>query len=332
MKLSTALTEYEAHVRAMGLEPRTVKNRTQPVKRALQVWGNLDLRDIQPIHINHLFEGQDYAPRTRNLYLGHLRKFFDWARYNEYMGKKDPTYGWSPAKVIAADRLRIPVARFPELLDAAGEQHARDRAALAVAMFTFMRGSEIQNLKISDLDLGEGRLHIYRVKTKEFDSLPVCAELAEEMITWLNYYRAEHGTLMPHWYLLPSKGPNAWGMVDGTWQSMNETARLRPTEQMTHPYRLAQRAIKAIGYEDTLNEGMHTLRRSGSRALLDTLRSEGTESALLRVGAMLGHKDTKVTAHYVGLQMEREQRDVLIAGKKMFPTTREPGLKVVSNG
>lgn len=329
MKIEPARDEYAAHLRAQGLEPRTIKNRLQPISRAIDVWGNVNLNDVQPVHIDRLFENSNYAPRTRNLYLGHLRMFFSWCQHHGYKGKADPTFGWVPRKVVHQDRLRIPVERFAELLDTA--EHPRDRAVLAVALFTFMRGSEVQTIKVGDLNLEENRLSIYRHKTKEFDKLPVSAELADEMIQWLNFYRGQVGPLAPAYYLLPSKGPNAWGMVDGAWGPMGEP-RLRPTEKMTHPYRVAQRAIKALGYEDTKNEGIHTLRRSGSRALLDVLRSEGTDSALLRVGAMLGHKDTKVTAHYVGLNMEREQRDVIIAGRQMFPTTRKPGLRVVANG
>jgi extradiol dioxygenase family protein len=44
---------------------------------------------------------------------------------------------------------------------------------------------------------------------------------------------------------------------------------------MSHPYRVAQRGLKALGYS-TLGEGEHTLRRSGARALADRLRAAGT--------------------------------------------------------
>lgn len=329
MRIGEALEHYEAHVRAQGLEDRTIKNRLQPIRRAAAVWGDVNLATISPIHIDRLFEGSDYAPRTRNLYLGHLRKFFAWCQHAKYMGKDDPTYGWTPRKVTKEDRLRIPVEQFPELLNAV--DHPRDRAVIAVAMFTFMRGSEIQNLRIGDLNLTDSRLNMYRLKTKEFDSLPVCAELADEMIRWTNYYQGNVGPLNQDYYLLPSKTGPKWATKDGVFQEVGQGS-LRPSDKMTHPYRVAQRALAAIGVDDTKNEGIHTLRRSGARALLDTLRSQGTESALLRVGAMLGHKDVKITAHYVGLNIEREQRDDLIAGQQMFPSSREPGLRAVSNG
>lgn len=329
MRISHARHEYEAHLRAQALEPRTIKNRLQPITRATAKWGDVTLDSVGPTHLDRLFEGEGYAPRTQNLYLGHLRMFFTWCRHHKYMKTADPTFGWAPRKVVKEDRLRIPVEEFPALLDAA--DHPRDRAVLAIGLYTFMRGSEIQELRVADLRLHENRIHMYRLKTKEFDDLPVSAELAEEMIAWTSFYQSKVGPLSPGYRLVPSKGPNVWGTINGVWTEQGDPP-LRPTKKMTHPYRVAQRAIAALGYPETKNEGIHTLRRSGSRALLDALRVEGTDSALLRVGAMLGHKDVKVTAHYIGLNVEREQRDDIIAGKRMFPTSPKPGLRMVSNG
>lgn len=323
MKLEKALAEYKAHVHAQGLEPKTVQNRVQPIKKCLEVWGNVEVSEIHSSHINQFFEHKEFATRTRNLYLGHLNKFFEWAQYEDYMGKKNPTFGWRMGKVPESTKLRIPVERFSELLDT--PEHARDRAALALGLYTFIRGSEMRTITIGDLDLGAGRIFVKRWKTKGEDAIPICSELAEEMATWLNYYRKECDGLMPGWFLIPAKGPNTWGMVaqpDGSylWQERGASGRLRPSTKVSHPYRIVQRTLRDMDFDiDRLGEGYHTLRRSGARALFDTLRAEGNDSALLRVGSMLGHKDTKVTTEYIGLKMEREQRDALIAGQPMFP-------------
>lgn len=98
---------------------------------------------------------------------------------------------------------------------------------------------------------------------------------------------------------------------------------------MSHPYRVAQRGLAKLGY-DTKQEGEHTLRRSGARALADRLRHEGTDSALLRVASMLGHKDIRITQHYIGWDTERDQRNELLAGQPMFPELRQQArLRVV---
>jgi len=98
---------------------------------------------------------------------------------------------------------------------------------------------------------------------------------------------------------------------------------------------VVKRAMRRIGHEPH-GSGMHTLRRSGARALFDRLRHEGYDGALMRVSSMLGHADTKTTEIYLGLSIERQQRNELIAGKAMFPDMTESGtvvpLKEASGG
>jgi integrase len=318
--VNKAIELYERHLRSADLAENTIKNKLQPLRLALPVWGSVDVKRLNAQDIDNLFSHYQWGPRTRNLYLGVLRQFFTWCRHNRYAPREfDPTLAWRNRSIPKIERLRVPVHRFPELLDAT--QHPRDRAAVALGLYTFLRGSELQTLQIQDVDFSASLLHIYRHKTSEEDRLPICMELREELERWLDWYRRDQGRLEPNWFLVPSKKPNHITWVDGKRVLISDTPPLRPERKMSHPYRPAKRALEALGL-DAKGEGEHTLRRSGARALLDALREEGTDSALLRVGAMLGHKDTRVTAHYVGLHMEREQRNELLAGKRMFPAAQ----------
>lgn len=69
----------------------------------------------------------------------------------------------------------------------------------------------------------------------------------------------------------------------------------------------------------------HVLRRSGARALFDRLRHEGYDGALRRVQAMLGHSSGTITETYLGLDVERVQRNEMLAGKPMFPDLPRAG-------
>lgn len=327
MKLSESLRLYEAHVRAKGLENNTVKNRIQPIRVGIDLWGDIPTDSLTSEHIDSLFAAHNYAARTQNLYIGGLRAFFDWASHSGMHSGPDPTYGWRSRKVVSQDRLRIPVERFPELLDAA--EHPRDRMILAIGIYTFMRGGEIRTLRVNDVNFTDGSIRMYRHKTKEQDNLPICVELADELREYLSTYRKMHRGLEPTWYLVPAKNPDLWLRDQEKWVRSSEPSRMKPTTPITHPYRVAQRAIQKLGYPDVKNEGIHTLRRSGARALLEALRADGVDSALLRVGAMLGHKDTKVTAHYIGLNMEREERNKMLSGSRMFPDAKKPELRIV---
>jgi len=319
--LSDAIGEYQLHMEARGLEPRTIKNNLQPVRRGLTEWGNIQCGSITGQHIDRLFRKAQWGASTRNLYLGSLRGFFTWCRREGHIAKDfDPTSGWSAMRTPRRDRMRLDVGEFPGLLDAC--RHPRDRFVCALGLYTFLRGGEIASLRVADLDLSRFELTIWRHKTKEADILPVCQELAEEAERWLAWYRLDTNRipLDPNWFLVPAKRPNRTRQNPLTHRIEvvpDELAPLRPERQMCHPYRAVQRALAILGYE-TAGEGEHTLRRSGARALFDTLREQGYDGALMRVSSFLGHKDTRITERYIGLSLERTKRNEQFGGKPMF--------------
>lgn len=316
---SDAIDDYVNHMTAKGLAPNTVKATAIPLRRALTIIGNIYVNNIRPDHIDQVFSNNNWAPKTRNLYLQVLRLFFAYVRRQGWASRDfDPTESWRMVKAPRVEQPRIPIEDFPRLLDAATDP--RDRAVCALGLFTFCRSSEIQTLKIRDLDFGAGTVSIYRHKTKEADVLPLVSELAVEMTRWLNFYQEQQGTLNEDWFLVPAKGPLP--MIRdpkiGRLRPSGEPARLRPTKAMTHPYRAAQRPLRAIGLKDR-GVGGHVLRRSGAYCLFLRLRHEGYDGALKRVQSMLGHANAATTEVYLSLGMERMQRNELLAGRPMFP-------------
>lgn len=337
--VSEARDEYRQHLTARGLAKNSVNNNVQVLNNWIRIVGDSKVRAIEPRMIDRFFGEGGWNPTTRNLYLSILRGFFAWCQRHQYMPRDvDPTDGWRNVKTEKKEGLWIPVTEFPALLDAA--EGPRDRAIIAMGMFTFLRGSEISTLRVQDLDLERGTLEIWRHKTKQSDVLPVVTELAEEMDRWLSEYRRRQVfTLNPDWYLIPAKGPlpMAWDPHLGKLQPTGEESVLRPGTPMGKPYECVKRALRHLGYE-VRGTGAHTLRRSGARALFDRLRSEGYDGALMRVSSMLGHADTKTTEIYLGLRIERQQRNELLSGKRMFPdlvtesATVTPLRKVESDG
>lgn len=318
--LSDTREQYRAHLEARGLAPNTIKNNIQVLNIALALWGNIQITSISGVHIDRLFRARRWSPATRNLYLSFLRGFFRWCRREGYMARDfDPTDGWGNTRVPRQEKLRIPPEKFPDLLEVA--PHPRDRMVCALGLFTFCRGGELATLRISDVDLTRHELRIYRHKTREEDFLPISVELAQELDRWFGWYRQDTGSILdPEWYLVPSKYPNLFrqnGLTRRLEVVQGATAHVRPTQQMTHPYRAVKRTLAALGYPDH-GEGEHTLRRSGARALFDHLRDQGYDGALMRVSSMLGHADVKVTQRYLGLSLERTQRNESIAGELMF--------------
>lgn len=318
-KLSEAAEAFLSHLKARGLAKNTVKAYEVPLNRARAFWGDLYVHNIKPEHIDNLFSHYGWSPKTRNLYLGGYRQFFDYCRRHAWMPKDyDPTDTWRMLRVPQQEMPRIGIEDFPRVLEAATDP--RDRAVVALGLFTFCRASEIRTLRVRDIDFKRGEVDIYRHKTQQADRLPLVTELKQEMLLWLNTYQAQQGELNPDWFLVPAKGPlpMAWSHELGRLSPTGAPAILRPTAPMSHPYRATQRPLRAIGVTSK-GVGGHVLRRSGARALFDRLRHEGYDGALKRVQSMLGHSSGTITEQYIGLDVERVQRNELLAGKPMFP-------------
>lgn len=327
IRLSEAIVEYQEHMKSRDMAPRTIHNHMQVLRRGLAVWGDIYVASIQPGHIDRLFATQSWGPKTRNLYLSNLRSgFLTWCRRHNYMRKDyDPTDGWRNAKVVRREQPRIGVEMFPDLLDAAGT--LRDRAIIALGLFTMARGSEITNIKIKDLDFDNSTVFLYRQKTKEEDIMPMSLELREEMLAWLAHYREQqNGYLDPDWYVIPACKPlpMAWDPAVCKLQPTGAPPPYVPFQRVRKPYDAVKRAMRNLGLED-YRAGIHLTRRSSARAYYDLLVAQGFDHAILRVGSVLGHKDTKTTQIYLGITVEREQRNSALAGKAMFPDMKRSG-------
>ncbi|MHB1098509.1 MAG: tyrosine-type recombinase/integrase [Burkholderiales bacterium] len=321
--IKDAMDAYTVHLRAKGRAERTVANCIQPVKHLWREVGEINVTSLRPQHVDRMFQRHDWSVVTRNLYIGNLKGFVKYCRRMGYCPKDfDFMDGWESSRVPRQDKLIIPPEEFASLLDAA--RNPRDRALIAVGLFTFCRSSEVCTIRVGDLDFDRHTVAIYRWKTSQPDILPMCSELETEMLRWFAYYSKEVGGLQSSYYLIP-----ALAQIEMTYDrrlcrlvASTTPQALRPTSKVGHPYEPVQRALATLGYP-TGKTGGHTLRRSGARALFDQCRSVGYDGALRHVASMLGHSDTKVTENYLGLGIERMQRNELLAGKPMLPNLVE---------
>lgn len=324
---------YLAHFRARGLTEGTIKGHGVMLNRWVELVGNTRIDLLSAAHVETFFGSGEWGTKTQNHRLAQLRTFVQWLHRHRYLPRdNDPTEGFRNVREESKEAFWLPVDEFSALLDAADS--ARDRAVIAIGLYTFLRGSEIATIRVQDVDFDRHTMEVYRWKTKQADTMPMCLELEEELQRWLREYKRQSMLhLNPDWYLVPTMK----SVVDAfTGRYCTELgAELKPLVPLHKPYDVVKRALAKLGYE-TRQTGAHTLRRSGARALFDRLRSEGYDGALRRVSAMLGHADTKTTEKYLGLSLERQQRNELLAGKAMFPDKRHKGqvrhLKGVSGG
>ena len=310
--LGDAIREYLAHSKARGLAPHTNRCRASSLYRLQNTIGNVVLWTVEAKQVDRVFQQHDWAPATRNQKLTHYKVFFTWARARGYMHRdSNPLFGWRMETLPRPDRLRIPHEEWPRLFGAC--QTPVDTITVATGLYLFLRASEQQALKVGDVDLAHGEIAVYRQKTKDYDHMPISEELdgfLRAHLTWL----AEQGCAQPDHYLIPTRTHSTH--VNGKYAK--NTGVLNPHRSVPKIHEVVQPILTRAGYPQH-KEGGHTLRRSGARAYFDQLATDGYDGALRRVQAMLGHTHSAMTEQYLGLNLDRRQRNQAISGKPMFP-------------
>jgi len=303
---------------ARGLARSTRTTAKNVISHATNAWGDIEVSEIKPKHVDEFFIGKDWSTGTRNIYLLGLRNLLKYCRNHDYLPPDyDPTVGWKTRTVEKTEKTWLTLPVLGSLLDAAGSP--RDRAFIALGIYTFMRASEIIELRWQDVDFLKNEIHIYRVKTKQSDQLPICSELRHELTVWATYYYSKHGEIQPDWYVVPSQGQVPMKGVHGQrrLEPTGEFPPLRPDRKIGRPQRIVKSAMERIGIVNK-GDGCHVLRRSGARSLFEELRDQGYDGSVRRVQSMLGHASVTTTEIYLGVDNERRQRNEAIAGQSMF--------------
>ena len=333
IRMAQAVEDFLLFRKAGQKSVATVKNDRMVLRRLFLITGDIFVASLTERHINTALSSAAVTRSSATLGIDHatLSKFCDWAVRNRFLHQLDnPMHGRKAPRSMPTERQRLPMKDFDRLLDAAGAVHPRNRMVLALGLYLFLRAGEITDLKLGDilprLDHGEIAVRIF--KTRQIDVMPVCAELDRELRSWLSYYAREAGPLRQDWYLVPAKNRARWVQDPRTRLLVpaGGPVRLRPDHRITKVEEIVQRALREIGFAThapdgaTLREGVHTLRRSGARALFDVQRELGYDGAIRHVQAMLHHANMSQTEHYLGLTLDRVKRNELTKGRPMFDT------------
>lgn len=332
--LSDLVDEYEASMRSNAYSPQTVRNYSGVCRKLLTHVGNIYVHNITPQHMDGYFaarQGAGVAPGTLNFERNGLQSLFAYATHRRYLKSgMNPLAHRRPFREIKRNRVRIPAHEFGRLLDMA--THPRDRIVVAMGLYLFLRKSEIKLIQMTDLDLDRGEVYVRIPKSSKSDPMPICAELDAELRRWLTWYANQiDRNLRPDDYLVPAKSQPLF--LPGVSPSENyrvsrNNVRLDPSRPVRRPELAVQRALERFGVPlrdesgKSNREGVHTLRRSGARALFDVKVSEGYDGAIRLVQAMLHHSSVTTTERYLGIELDRRRRDTEIRGMTMFPKAK----------
>lgn len=307
-----------------GRAPNTLKVDRATCHALLIAFGDIKPANISERHVDAFVALVSQGGVSKyNQRVAGFRSFIEFCRLRGYVPRTcaigaDLDY----MKKVEAERHRVPVTKFGQLLDAC--ETPRDRVLVALGLYLFLRGGEITSLRVRDVNLDTGEIVTTIHKTKDSDVMPISAELDAELRRWLEEYAAQCGPLQPDWYLVPRRyglkaeqpRDDKGAFVKGDSGAVALT--LLPDKPLTNPHLYVQKALAKIGFATQQREGVHTLRRSGARALFDALVDAGYDGALKQVQAMLHHKNGNMTERYLGLQADRHRRDRTIKGQYMF--------------
>jgi integrase len=348
LNITAALPQFEEYLEGRGLAAGTIERHMHAARgfagtcRSVKGAG-ATMGQVDPQCVSKFFAAHTGGQGSRNNKIESLRHFLRWAERNHYLrpaftaeGLLD---GYKARKAERAPKYYVDAPEFPAALEASGARHPRDRAVIALGLFTLGRQSEIASLRLCDLDMAGRTVRMYRGKLKRWTDTGMSPELHDELTRWLQFYAREEGYLSPHtmirehpdWLAVPAKKTfRAKG--GGT------TSRLVPDRPMVAMERVAKRMLTDLGVAGTRQgssvdhkgEGMHTIRRSGARAMLKNLSERlGHQRALVQVSIMLDHEDTKMTLRYIGMDQEKDELNDWLRGNSMYETTEPPPLAAV---
>jgi integrase len=253
-----------------------------------------------------------------------VREFFKYCNQMRLRTEpRDPLIYLRSVKVADKDWVRVPQARWAELLDAARDPV--DRMLIAATLYIVGRASEMRQItvgQVRNVQNNKGRIPLNRIKTVQFDQIVVVPELAREFDAYLKWYEAalaEQGIKISDDHQLIPRFDTAHTGRDVVTGRMGKVPTLQPERTPVRLELPVQRALAKLGYP-THREGMHSLRRSAAASMYYRLL-DMEEKGLLKsqarpieiVSDMMGHKSTDTTWKYIGLNLRRSLRDAVLA-------------------
>lgn len=320
IKLADAVEQYIAQRKA-NCAPTTAMNDASVLRRFAKSVGDIQVRHLTPAHVDRWFFGEKGLvatlgePSSFNNYRKRLVAFMRYCAQRGWL-RMDPMINVRVRKVLRRERLRLTARQMLTLLDLA--TNPRDRAYLAVNVNTGLRASEIVDLRVRDVDLAGGELHVTILKTLEEDTMPITEDLDKELRAWLTRYETDlEKPLSGSMYLVPAAtGPRYKYETSPSGEKIKSTrpGTWLPHKQLGKPAQVVQSVLRQLNLP-TKGEGSHTLRRSVARLYFDMEAEAGYDSALRATSALLHHKDSATTELYLGLSREKKRRDESLRGR-----------------
>lgn len=228
--------------------------------------------------------------------------------------------GWRP-KQKTVERVEYPTVAesdWPEVLQRAGEVHARCRMAVAFGLYTSKRVSEYTRVQLRHINFDARTIMFWTQKAGKHELFPLYDALMDEVKLFLDWAVENHGDPHPDWYMVPSRVRAEYMRGSGIYVRVRQNPRLFPVDMFarssTETVNLDVRKVLAtFGVGPNEGTGTHTWRRSAANVADER---HGRQFAQ----AMLGHARPETTAAY----LRKPDTYLLLREKLMAGTGYEP--------
>lgn len=204
-----------------------------------------------------------------------------------------------------------------KLLEAAGERHPRDRMTVALGLFAGLRESELEEIRVSGIDLDRDEIRVWRKKQQAWHTVPMHYRLraeAERYFTWLS--KTYVLGLDPEWYALGARRLEGMERDAVTGKILKGSGKLHPDTplDLTTPAprvgRCIPQVIVAAGLPKLYRMGSHTLRKMAAVYIVEATGSRESAQTLL------GHEHGNTTDIYLQHQDKMGRLAALMAKLK----------------
>lgn len=300
------------------------------LKRLAASANDCQVGSLRAQHLEHLFYGpgglsETCGRTTLGKYRGDLLAFLSFCQRREWLSH-DPAFllGGIAEKSTRStrNRYRLGAGQLLALLEYAPEP--RDRALLAFVTNTACRISEALSMRVRDVRLDVGDLHVNIIKTHEEDAMPITADLDRELRRWLSHYETHAGPLARDAYLFPAMTSGRFAKGGG-----HDARTYRPDARINNPALIFRAVAASANVALEPGDGWHTVRRSIARIYFDAASERGHDRALRETSALLHHANTQTTERYLGIGPEKLTRDQVMRGQA-FLTALVDDSKVVN--
>lgn len=269
---------YADHLKARNLSASTISLQDWGLRRMLEFSGTATLDDVASFgadQVGAVVSGFSSICTTRSLStaLPVVRRALDYLGDAGYCQAGLSGLVMTPYSQRGAEVTFLPVDDEARLAQSLLRESARDRAMMLLALRLGLRDSDIRNLRFDEIDWARDRICLSQQKTGVPLTLPLVPEVGNAIVEYIERERPRAATGYPYVFV-------------------REQA---PHVKLTSLYTVCSKALRRSGAPAASPAGMHLLRRTFARRMLEAAVPHGT------LGDALGHSSPESDKPYISL-------------------------------